>query len=176
MLTLLPQEEKTRHIHEYYVRLTIVILFFVATLLVSALVGLLPSYVNERADLNALKEAQQQAELESTNKAYEESEIVKAYNAVLVDYLNARIVQVSTPASPSSVLYKILENSNSSISISELEMTHQTVIVRGVASTREGLIAFHNTLRSHLDFKNATLPISDLAKSSNANFTIQIPL
>jgi Tfp pilus assembly protein PilN len=176
MLNLLPQEEKDRVVAGYRMRLAIVAAIFTSALFAVAAVGLLPAYVSERAETNVLIKAQQDADQRNTAESLAEAKKLEASNKVLADYLEARTALIGTSLTASSVIERVLAKRGTEISVLHIEVASNLVEISGVARTRAGLIAFLESLKADSDFKTAVLPISDLAKSTEATFTIQISL
>jgi cellobiose-specific phosphotransferase system component IIB len=176
MLNLLPQEEKNKMIKEYNLRLSITIVSFLCILLIIALVGLFPSYVNQRSEMNNLEKQKAEAEQKNSEASIEEAAKLSISNKVLVDYLDVRIVGMSATYPAGKIVEDVFAKKNEGIQIEAIEIVDKQVTIKGKAATRSGLISFHSTLRTQKEFKNASLPIDNIARSVDAPFVIQIAL
>lgn len=176
MLNLLSQQEKKNLIREYYIHFTIVIVISICILLIIAVVGLLPSYVTKRAEINAITKKQQEPGEQSTPEALQAAQAQAAANLNLADFLEARTTALARTPLTSSIIGRIFEIAGGDISIEGIDIVNGSITITGIGATRDALISFHKRLRKEQDFKNATLPISDIAKSVDPNFAIRITL
>lgn len=175
MLNLLPQKEKNLHVSEYRMRFALVSVAFVCTLLVIALIGLLPTYAIKRSMTTELLKEQDAAKVANTQAMIEEAEAKAADNEALADILEGRVTLLANPLTPSLIIDKVLEKAGASVVVvRSISIVDTSIDIRGIASTRDELIAFHQRLKAEADFKNASLPIGDIAKSVNPEFTIRI--
>jgi Tfp pilus assembly protein PilN len=176
MLNLLPQTEKKKLINVYRVRFSVVIGIAVSVLFLIAIIGLMPSYLTERSKTNLFMKEQEEASQKNTEALLQEAEAKTAANTALAHYLQVRITTLTSAPVVSSIISRIFDRTEGTIAISAVDIGGKVITVRGVARTRTDLIAFHQRLRQDADFKNATLPISDIAKSINPPFSIVITL
>lgn len=176
MLNLLPQEEKKKLISEYKMRFNITIAIFVGILFIIAIVGLFPSYMSKRFEMQNLLQQKQDADEKNSEASLAEAERSAAANKILVDYMETRVNTLESSPSTNLLVEKIFAKKTSAIAIGSIDVTGKEVTIRGTADTRADLISFHSALRTETEFKNATLPISDIAKSTEAMFAIVITL
>ena len=176
MLNLLPQKEKARFIYEYHIRLARAVFFFVCVLLVGALIGLYPTYVNKKEVTSDLVKEREFAEQKNTQSSLAKADAATAQNKALAGYLAARISTIEKIPPASFIVKEILAKAGSGISVMAIDVDGNHVSVRGVASTRTELISFHQRLMQEEKFKGAVLPIGDIAKSVKPAFAIQITL
>ncbi len=176
MLNLLPQEEKTIMIKEYNLRLAVTVASFACILVIIAIVGLFPSYISQKSEMQYLLDKKTKAEQSNSVASLVEAEKLSSSNKVVVDYLAARVAGLKASHPAGGIIAEIFAKSNPGITIEAIEIVDRQVIIRGKAATRADLIAFHSSLRTEANFKNATLPIGDIAKSTGAGFSIQITL
>jgi Tfp pilus assembly protein PilN len=176
MLNLLPQEEKKKLISEYKMRFSITIVIFVGILFLIAIIGLFPSYMSKRFEMQNLLQEKQDADDRNSEASLAEAERSASFNKALVDYMETRVGVLESGPSVNMLTEKIFAKKTSAISIGSIDITGKEVTIRGVAGTRAELISFHSSLRTEPEFKNATLPISDIAKSTEAIFAIIITL
>ncbi len=176
MLNLLPQEEKKKLIKEYKMRFYSTLALFACLLFLIAIVGLFPSYISKRAEMQSLLDQKLEAEEKNSAASLEEADKLGASNKALAEYLVARISSLEALPSAHGLIEKIFAKKTSAISVTSIDVTATEVTIRGIAATRADLIAFHSSLRAEAEFKTATLPIADIAKSIDAPFAIQVIL
>lgn len=176
MLNLLPQTEKKRLISEYRIRFGITVASFACLLLIVAIVGLFPSYMSKRSELKFLLEQKEQAEEKNSEASLEEGIALAASNKALVDYLEIRVGVLRDSPKVTEIVSKALAKRTAGISLRAIDVVGKQVTLRGVAATRAELIGFHSALREESLFKTSTLPIADIAKSTDAEFAINITL
>lgn len=176
MLNLLPQEEKKSFITMYRLRIAVIVSLFTSALLIIACVGLLPSYLNEKTQTEVLIKQKQEAEARNTSVSLIESDNKIAKNKGLVGFLTSRHASMAKGDSLSAAILKIQEKKTSAITISSLSFDGSKITIAGVAATRSDLIAFNSSLQQQRYFTSVALPISDIAKSTDADFTIQLEM
>jgi len=172
MLSFLPKKNKQTLLLEYKLRVVTTICFFVCVLFVIALVGLLPSYLNEKAQADVLRT---QFGEEGTD---EEKAIMvrRLSNHVLVEYLAKEIKSLSAKEKFSVTISQILNDTQSGISLRSFLINEKSVSVSGVADTRTNLTLFQKNLKNNPLFKEVNLPLSDITKNIEAPFTIEIKI
>ena len=176
MLNLLPQEEKKKFIQAYRIRLGVIIATFTSALFIAAAVGLLPSYLSEKEQTNALVKQKQEAEAKNTTESLAEADAKIAKNKAVAEYLQARIPVLESSIPPSLSIEKIFGHKTSLINIESVLFEEKNITLSGVAATRNDLIAFNAALKADTHFKNSSLPISHIAKSVDAPFIIKLEL
>lgn len=176
MLNLLPQEEKKKLINEYKMRFYITIAVFVGILFLIAIVGLFPSYMSKLLEMQNLLQQKHDADEKNSEASLVEAERSALVNKNLVDYMETRVRILESSPSTNLLVEKIFSKKTSSITIGSIDVSNKELTIRGTADTRADLISFHTALRAETEFKNATLPISDIAKSTEAIFAIVINL
>ncbi len=163
-------------IKEYNLRLAVTIATFACILVIIAIVGLFPSYISQKSEMQYLLDKKNEAEQSNSAASLAEAERLSLSNKVVVDYLEARVAGLKASHPAGEIIKAIFAKSNPGITIEAIEIADRQVIIRGKAATRSDLISFHLSLRTEANFKNAMLPISDIAKSTGAGFSIQITL
>jgi hypothetical protein len=176
MLNLMPQQEKKRLVLDYRLRLACVAAIFVSALAVIASIGLFPSYVNERSKRAELEKELQRAAAEDNAATFQNLEALTASNKVLADYIEGRIALIQAVPLASSITERVFGMAGPTVTITAIDIIANTISVRGNAETRDELIAFYQRVKQDPDFKGAILPIANIAKSVNPDFTIEIPL
>lgn len=157
-------------------RFGVVIALFTCTLFIAAAIGLLPSYLSEKEQTDALVKQKQDAEAQNTVESLAEADAKITKNKAIAEYLQARIPAIETDHARSLSIEKIFSKKTPSVAISSISFEGRMISVIGIAATRSELISFNNSLKSDSHFKNASLPIADIARSVDAPFTIQIEL
>lgn len=176
MINLLPPAEKQRMKKEYKLRVFTVYFFFIGTALLIALVLLLPSYFLANViEGDAKREV---AILENSSESTEREEI----NAELL--LIKERLRAITKVEDRTELYEVIDTianvGGNSISISSISYSrgfdgeHSTLLLGGIALTRDGLLAFTKTLEENELFAEVNLPVSSLAQDQNIEFNIDV--
>jgi len=173
MYKLLTPEGIQRVKEEYNRRRLIVVLTAIILVLLVAIVGTLPSYV-----LSTIREI----EVEEKSRVTETAE-VSGDEAELEEWLketNAALEVLSATSlepKPSLYIEKVVSERGSGLYLTNFSWRKDkdskiTLIVRGIASTRQALIAFRDNLDALEEFSLVELPLSDLALSKDINFQI----
>ncbi len=175
MINLIPPQGQKKLQREYVVRTAIVfsILFGFVFMLLS--VALIPTYVLVSAQIRALSGDTPQEEskkdlfiaVEEETKNIEKiiSQIEKTTSTTLVTPLLAE-VSAQTPDGVDIRAY----------TISEEKGVVQKIQLQGTATTRETLIRFRDNLKASDRFKEAEVPLADLARDSDLPFNISVLL
>ncbi|MDO8728920.1 MAG: hypothetical protein Q7K26_03420 [bacterium] len=173
MFKLLTEEERHKVVHEYVMHRTIVILCGLILVVVTGIIGLLPSYV--------LSNVRQNEILERSNITgrFEQSKNEPNLQVWLTE-TNQKL-QVFSPAldkeRPSDFINKILDQKVKGVSITGFLLMKVkdkiNLSVNGVALDRQSLITFKNRINSSGYFSEVVLPISNLAKDRNIDFQIK---
>lgn len=177
--TLLPPPEKRALIHEYRVRILIVCCFIFSLTGIICIGSLFPAYMkayNEKNDTLAL--AASSNKKSATNDTW-------SISAVLVDDA-ALLKTVNTGVSQPRIseLVESLTSLRSDIQISSLAFTEDahtagtsttySVVILGVAPTRESLIAWQSRLEDLAGGQKVDLPIGELAKDKDISFSMSV--
>lgn len=176
MFSLLPEKEKKKILQEYAMRRYIVVLLFLfATGIISVLVSF-PAYLlslskekDIEAQITALRGSSIASESESLSKR-------------LID-TNQKVIALK-PAENSvpigDVLQKVMNQKTDAIKLRSFsykkstEKGASTLSFTGVASDRETLSQFVNSLGHESMFLKVNLPVSSLTKNKNPDFSIQV--
>lgn len=158
----------------YHTRVVIVALFMCSLALLIGIGSLFPSYMTayteEQAQLDAVRS------LKDTKDATESARIQKELKAD-----NAHLTVLETVAAtvrPSHIITRLLEVKGqvliSSLVITEMSSTTATVIIQGVAPTRESLVAFKTRLEGLSLDNKVDLPIAGFARSKDLPFSLKV--
>lgn len=158
----------------YYVHVTVVALFLVCVSVIIGIGSLFPSfmsaYTEEQTQLDTVRS------LKDNKDAQESSRIQKELQAD-----NAKLTVLSTLATtirPSVVIGRVLEVRGpvqvSSVVISDLSTSTATIVMQGVAPTRESLVAFKTRLEGLSPGNKVDLPIAGFARSKDLPFSMKV--
>jgi hypothetical protein len=175
MFNLLPENLRKKIITEYRLRLTIMAFIFIIIVQVSFLIFLFPSWLT-----SYYREKEFAGRSDEINKFLATSDLssttsfIKSLNTKLniindnLDY--PRLVPIVNEAllkrTPTIKLNEIYYNVTSA--------KGGELILKGIGSSRESLVSFTESLKKISFFKKVDLPISNLAKDKNIDFSINI--
>jgi len=174
MFKLLTEEERKKVASEYATRRVILMLFAFSLVLVVGLIGLSPSYVRSNARQKEVLERTRI--INNSPKRGDEAEI-----EVWLSKVNNEL-QLLSPAldvdRPSDFIDQILIEKNVGVRITSFSWTKSknkvTLSVRGVAATRQALIAFEDRINASGHFVDVVLPVSNLATDKDIDFQIKL--
>lgn len=145
-------------------------------LLVIATIGLFPSYVSKKGVTNDLLKERKEADEKNTQTSLAAADAVVKNNKALAGYVETRIKQIEKEPVASTLIGKVFNKAGGTISIAGINLSGGVLTLQGSATTRAELISFHQRLKEVSEFKDAVLPIADVAKGVNPDFSIQITL
>jgi hypothetical protein len=177
--TLLPKKEMKTLQREYWIRLLVVSIFFISCAVVLGIITLIPSYVytqvQERQALlhkDELLKSRKESGADQVEKSLVESQTIAQ-----------KIIEDSDMVAYSDIVQKIISHRSNQILLSGFGLSHgegtstpTQIVVQGGAVTREALLNFKKGLDNDTSFTHIDLPLSDLAKSKNITFTVQMTL
>jgi hypothetical protein len=176
LTNLLPEERIRGLRREYYVRLATVAVSILAAVVVASAALLAPSYLYVRQEI-ASREAQMK-ELDARLGNSEGKEVSKRLTTLSA---NANyLARLASTSSATAALRGVLAVPRPGIvlgALSYVPASHGTdgkMLLTGVASTRETLRAYNQSLAALPYVANAELPISAYAKESNIPFSITL--
>ena len=173
MFNLLPESLKDNIRSNYKIRRFIVVLVFILFLQVTFIVFILPSWLTSfYRENDAIFRTEKMGQSELASSASSTINMVKSINQKLnvidssLDYLKI------TP-----IINTILSNKTKLIYINSLAYTSNssttvTFSINGISGTRESLVSFKKDLDKTALFKNIDLPISNLAKDKDIDFSM----
>lgn len=172
MFNLLPEEQKKSVHREYRLRLVTLAIFFLGLGGAIVFVILAPSFFV--VDLKNSSLVDQQTKLEKENPELLnikelESEIAQQKNKL-------KIISFENEISPSVMIEKILFDLVSGVTINSISLErkedHVRISLRGHASKRDFLLAFSKKIEGENMFSEINLPVSDLAKDRDIDFSL----
>jgi hypothetical protein len=173
MINLLPDSEKASIYKEYRLRLLAVSLLMLLALIILAGVLLSPSYVlsmyqrriGESTVSPATAEQQEYTDLVKKIKASKLT--LGALKPQAVHMTPTRIIEILTK-------HKTSQNTITDIQYNFLPPDIVTVTVKGVAKNRQTLIDLKSSLEKEEGITHIELPVSNLAKDANIEFSFDI--
>lgn len=174
---LLPKEEMKLLRKEYRLRFFIVLLFFVSCAIVVGIIALIPSYLKTEQEL---VEAALLRENLLKNQKESGADIIEK-DLLQSQILAEKIIEEMDPNVHSEVIEKIISRLPRSVSLTSFQFTREAGtstplvgVIQGRAETRESLLGFKKELEKDVAFSLVEVPLSDLAKSRNIFFTINL--
>jgi hypothetical protein len=176
MFNLLPRELKDAIIKEYKLRRLTLLLVFAICVEASFLIFLFPTWLVSSYREREVTARADEMRSEFDPTASPQTGAVKAINAKL------NIID-SALEYPKLLPFVDLVISKKTSAISIDEFTYDSTAsstahmsVQGVSETREALVAFQKRLADSNAFASVDLPISNLAKDKNIEFTIELAI
>lgn len=175
MFNLLPENLRERIKKEYRFRLTIVVLSFIILSQISFLVFLFPSWlISFYKEKDFIVKSDEISKTISALDVASTTSFIKVLNERLLNINDAMeypmmmpifdsILSVRSPSIRLSGIYYTASDSNSAV-----------VTISGMSDKRDSLVFFTENLRKIESFSKVDLPISNLAKDKNIDFTISI--
>ena len=175
MLNFLPQKNKKKIIIEYFTRLLIALLTFLLFAVVLLMFLFIPSAIFSKYKNNTVKNQLSSINIADANKGQDQIDLIKRVNAMVGILSNKKTENIPMTDMIQKVI--LLKNDNIkvlSISISEYGTSSEKIIVNGVAKTRDDLTMFDKNLINNGSFYSVDLPVSNLIKNIDAQFTITL--
>ena len=174
MLNLLPQPEKAALTQEYRLRLAIVILLMSFTTFVVSSILLVPSVL-----LSSQKEKSAEDRFALLTKSVEKGGVSELEEILREGKIVLKLVSHKDPkVSLSESLMRIVSAKPQQISLNNFSFVRDgtekvKVDISGVAENRAALLSFEKTLEQTGLFEKVTVPVSNFARDSDIEFTIQ---
>jgi hypothetical protein len=172
--TLLPLHERIVLRREYYRRVTIVFCFTFSLAVLVGIATLFPTFIRA---MNLQAEAEKMAnEVQSEPEDNNLKEIQKSV-AKSLSLLDSLQKEKSTPKI--SDLIEGVINMRGVVTFTNFTATKTSTTtfamsIQGVAPSRNALLTFKNNFENQLPGNKIDLPVSELAKNSNFQFTLQL--
>lgn len=175
MFNLLPDNLRNEIKRDYRYRLAIVVLVFVILTQVSFLIFLFPSWL-----ISFYKEKDYMVKNDEISKNI--SAIPVASTTAVIKSLNEKLLNINNALEYPEILPiidQIILARTSSIRIADISYTVNdsktgVINISGMGDKRESIVGFTENLKKIESFKKVDLPISNLAKDKNIDFTISI--
>ncbi len=172
--TLLPTYERLAVKREYHIRLAIVTLFLLCVSFVIGIGALFPAFIqayteeqSQLATINALKKDKDDSGITAI-------ELELDSDAMLLSELSAS-TNVTRPSMLVQSLISLRQNVKfTSLAVNQISTSTVTIIIQGVAPTRDSLIALKGRLEGLQIGNRVDLPISELTKSKDVQFSLML--
>jgi Tfp pilus assembly protein PilN len=176
MFNLLPDDEKSRIITEYRVRRNAVAASFVLALGLIGMISILPSLIISETKASELESAIASAEqaLSGDSESLDKSIAVLKQKVALLDPAKA-VLPTEGFAAVAAVRGTDIRISGFSFKAAQAKEP-AVISIEGIAATRNGLSDFVERLRQTGRFEKVDLPVSNLAKDRNSDFSITATL
>ena len=174
MRNLLPAEHRKRVTVEYRLRVAVVVLSLTLVVIIVGIVLLIPSYFLSRSKKDP---ASEQSALIARSIEFRESEasvelLKKARDRLLL------LADSNKQMSLTSIIRTLTEEKGIGVTIGAFSYAQEdkigTLTIVGKALRRDNLLAFKEALDQSSYFSSVSLPISDLAKSRDIEFTLTL--
>ena len=172
--TLLPLQEKIVLRREYRFRAVIVLLLLISAAGFIGIISLFPSFIKasyeektSEMDVNLLK-------VEKNKQGLNTLEENISLSKKLLAHFDNEIFQIKTTAIINNLIAIKDTLRITSISISRSTPNTATIIIQGIAPTRNSLLAFKTKFESALPGNKVDLPVSQLGKSTNLQFSLKL--
>jgi len=173
-MNLLPEEKQKSVRKEYHLRLATVALFVVTGIFVAGSIFLLPSYVSVFSQYN---DANAAIEFSQNNQ-----NISDATTAKEMDELKKELALLSADTSDYvSDVFLLVTGSRNNIQVTGLSYEKNgagvaTVVVSGIAPSRQALQTFSKVLSGVYQFSEVRLPVSNFVEDKDISFTASLTL
>jgi hypothetical protein len=172
--TLLPLHERIILRREYYRRVTIVFCFIFSLAVLVGIATLFPTFIRAMALQVETEKLAKEVQTESENGNLKEIQKSVAKSLALLDSLDK---DKKTPKI-SNLIEGVISMRGSltftNFTATKISTTTFTMNIQGVAPSRNALITFKNNFESQLPGNKINLPVSELAKNNNFQFTLQL--
>ena len=169
---LLPKEKKKNLRTEYLLRAINVGVLFLAVVVCMGTIALVPAYLRVWTDLANLTE-----ELDATAQATEVTEF-KAAESLLKEsaYTISILEQRMQERHFTNIIQDALNLLPDGVQITGMAFERETgtLVLEGVAGTRDNLVGYKQSLEEQDGVKSVTSPISNLAKSVDLPFQLSL--
>lgn len=178
LTNLLPAAARHAARREYLLRLGVVAALLATALVIVAALLLLPAYVFLGASFQTKKA--HLASIESTLSSVSEKTLSDRLAALSTDA--ATLTAIANAPSISAIIRAVLATARPGVSLSSFVYTpaapgsHGTLLISGMAMTRDALRNYQLTLQSAPFALAADLPVSAYAQDTNIPFTITVTL
>lgn len=175
MINLLPDIDKKAIEHEYKLRRRAVILTAGIMLSVATIIFMTPSYV-----LSLYKGKSTNTEVAKA-AAIDQAEELKSKAEITTSKALIKVLQPQVQGIlPTTVISYLVKNKTAQNTITDFAYTRSadtgtiSIIVHGVAKTRQNLSKFLEAMRHEQGITSADVPVSDFAKDTNIAYTMTI--
>lgn len=175
MINLIPQVVRKAVITEYWVRAVTVWLFIIAVVSVAIIFAILPLYVLVTSQVDVYASDAAKANKRVAEYDFSAGELVRA-NGMAQKIFELRDLEQFSGV---IALFESLRNPEITLDGFELGRKEEELMpvqVTGKATTRQALADFRDTLLAQKNVAEVLLPISNLAKDKDIQFSISVTL
>lgn len=179
LTNLLPHDRRRARSREYLLRLLVVAASFVSGLTIVAAALLVPTYL--LLSSNATQREQELAKQAPALSTGEETSLAQRLSALAANA--SALVKLSSASSVTGTLRSVLDLPRPGITLTTFTYTPRadakkpaTLLLSGIAATREALRSYQLALENASFTKSAALPVSSYANDVNIAFTITLTL
>jgi hypothetical protein len=174
MINLLPQKEKALIHKEYLLRRIALYLAILFILAIIAGILLIPSYILSFSRRNAAESTLSQPATESQQQNTLLMNQIQKTKSALVVLAPENPVKLPTDIIGIITKHKTPQITVNDISYKYIKPNSFIVSIKGLAKTRQSLTSFKASLEQEPGIAEIILPISNLAKDSNIEFSFEI--
>jgi hypothetical protein len=172
--TLLPLHERITLRREYRIRAAIVLCFTLSLVGLIGIASFFPAFLKASTEARS---AQNEAAILQKNK--KDSGLTSIQQTVaqsqkLLSTLGGKVSGTKMSAIIESIVSMRNNVRLTSINVTQTGTTTATIVMQGVAPTRDALLSFKNRLESAVPGNKVELPVSELAKSTNVEFSMRL--
>jgi len=176
MANLLPKNYKKKINQEYLLRLVGTSLSFLGVTFVLLTLFSIPSLLLSSAKLEITKER-----LESITSYVEETQKAGISDSVIFANQKIDIVSGSEKVNLTKLLHFVLDKKNQKIKIEAIVVRSageqgRSIFISGLAKDRASLTDLQKSLETVADFSEVILPISNFAKNTDIDFSMEIKI
>lgn len=172
--TLLPLHERILLRREYHVRVTIVFLFMVCLSLLIGISSLFMTYVKALSLESDVQAKANAVDVEKDSKDIKDIQQSVVKSLALLDSLNKekKVVPFSDLIGGIINMRSVLRFT--AFSVAKVGTTTYNISIQGIAPTRNSLLTFKTNFENLATGNKVELPVSELAKSTNIQFSLQL--
>lgn len=172
--TLLPLNERKVLRREYRVRVAIVACFVISLAGLAAIASVFPIFV--RTTMERILQEKSLTILEQSNK---DSELASLQQSVAK---SQSLLEILSEGQDDPKVSDVIKNivamrrdiKLTSIYVTDVSSTTASISIQGVAPTRDSLLSFKKRFESAVPGNSVDLPVSELAKNSNIQFSLRL--
>jgi predicted PurR-regulated permease PerM len=172
--TLLPLHERITLRRAYRIRAVTVLLFLLSISIFIGIVALFPSFIKSYSEENAIMGTISSVTEDKDNASAKALLDNMASSKKLLSSLSTVTSQQKNSAIINSIISTRESLRLTSMSITKVSTSTVSVIIQGIAPTRNSLLSFKNRLESAAPGNKVDLPVSELSKSSNIQFSLKL--
>lgn len=172
--TLLPLNERIALRREYYVRVGVVACFILSTVFVVGIVSLFPTFIKTISMEGSMKSNSLNLGKESVDPELKLIQQKVTKSLALLDLLGKEDKNPKMTELIKGIIDIKGDIKFNNFSAMKTSTTTFTMSIQGVSPTRNSLLAFKDRYESLYPGNKIDLPVSELAKSSNISFSLQL--